>query len=97
MAFVQIIEMQTSKFDEVKAVGDDWEAAIGDARTAVRRVLCKDRDNPGHYVNIVFFDSYESAMENSDHAATQELSAKMADLLDAPPRFHNLDVVDEQG
>ena len=30
MAFVQIIKFDTSRFDEMKALGDEWEAAIGD-------------------------------------------------------------------
>ncbi|MDQ2748360.1 MAG: hypothetical protein ABI775_02085 [Pseudonocardiales bacterium] len=97
MAFVQIIEFQTSRFDEMKKIGDEWEAAVGDARTSRRRVLCQDRDNPGRYFNIVFFDSYESAMENSNQPATQEFSGKMMALGDGPPTFYNLDVVDEQG
>ena len=36
-------------------------------------------------------------MQNSEHPATQELAQKMAGLLDAPPKFYNLDVVDERG
>jgi len=96
MAFVQIIEVQTAKFDELKSVGDDWEAAAGDGRTARRRVLCQDRDNPSRYFNIVFFDSYESAMENSDNPATQEFSKKMMALVDGAPTFYNLDVLDDQ-
>lgn len=97
MAFVQIIEMQTSNYDELKKLGDEWEAAAGEGRTARRRILCQDRDHAGRYVNIVFFDSYESAMQNSDNPATQDFSKRMADLLDGPPTFHNLDVVDDQG
>ena len=96
MAFVQIIEMHTSRFDEMKSVGDEWEAAVGDSRTARRRVLCEDRDNPGRYFNIVFFDSYESAMENSAQPATQEFSQKMMALVDGAPTFYNLDVLDER-
>ncbi|PZS35972.1 MAG: hypothetical protein DLM58_02775 [Pseudonocardiales bacterium] len=97
MAFVQIIEFQTSKVDEMTKLGDEWEAAAGDSRTARRRVLGVDRDNPGRYFNIVFFDSYESAMENSNNPVTQEFSQKLMALADGPPTFHNLDVVDDKG
>jgi hypothetical protein len=97
MAFVQIIKFETSKFDELKAVGDEWEAAIGDDRKAVRRVLCKDRDSANGYVNIVFFDSYEEAMENSNNPVTQEFSQKMMALGDGPATFYNLDVLDDRG
>lgn len=95
MAFVQIIEAQTSRFDEMKSLGDEWEASAGESRTARRRILCQDRDNPSRIFNIVFFDSYESAMENSNNPATQEFSAKMASLVDGAPTFYNLDVLDD--
>jgi hypothetical protein len=95
MAFVQIIEFSTSKIDEVRKVGDAWEAAAGSGRTARRRLICEDRDTPGRYANVVFFDSYEDAMENSNLPATQEFSQKMMALTDGPPTFHNLDVLDD--
>ena len=97
MAFVQVIEFDTSKFDEVQAVGQEWEAAAGGESKARRRVLCQDRDRPGHYVNIVFFDSYEEAMENSNLPVTQEFSQKMMALADGPPNFYNLDIVEDRG
>ena len=36
MAFIQIIEFRSSKFDEMRKVGNDWEAAAADttARSA---------------------------------------------------------------
>jgi hypothetical protein len=97
MTFVQIIEFETSRFDEMRGIGDQWEAAAGAGRRATRRILCQDRDNPGRYVNIVFFDSYEEAMENSNLPATQEFSQKLMELTDGPATFHNLDVVEDVG
>ncbi len=35
MGFVQIIEFRTSKVDEVRKVGDEWEAAAGADRRRV--------------------------------------------------------------
>jgi len=95
--FVQVIEWDSSKRDEMQKLSDEWEAAIGADSKAVRRVMCEDRDRPGHYVNIVFFDSYEEAMENSDHPVTQEFSQKMTALTDGPAKFYNLDVIEEKG
>ncbi len=95
MAFVQIIQFTTSKIDEVRKLGDEWEAAAGGDRKVRRRVIGEDRDNPGRYFNLVFFDSYEAAMENSKLAVTQEFSEKMMALGDGPPTFYNLDVIDE--
>jgi hypothetical protein len=95
MAFVQIIEFQTSRFDEMSALGDEWEAAAGDQGRATRRVMGQDRDNPGRFMNIVFFESYEEAMENSDNPVTQDFSRRMMELSDGEPSFHNLDVVED--
>lgn len=96
MGFVQIIEYQSSKIDEMQKLGNEWEAAAAGQRRAGRRVLCADRDNQGKYFNIVFFDSYEDAMANSNLPVTQEFSQKMAGLVDSPPTFHNLDVIEDR-
>jgi hypothetical protein len=64
-------------------------------RTARRAVVCRDRNTPGRYFHIVFFDSYESAMENSNMPETQKLAGRLADLMDEPPKFHDLDVLED--
>lgn len=97
MGFVQIIEFRTSKIDEMQKVGEEWESKAGSDSKARRRVLCQDRDEPGRYMNIVFFDSYDDAMENSQLPVTQEFSSRMAELGDGPPTFYNLDVVEDRG
>ena len=97
MGFVQIIDFKTSRMDEGRALVEEWEKATEGKRTASRAVLCQDRDDPNRYVNIVFFDSYESAMENSNLPETQQLSSDLAKLMDGPPTFLDLDVIDEMG
>ena len=94
--FVQIIEFSTSKLAEMEAVSDEWERATEGKRKARRRILCQDRDTPGRYFNIVFFDSYELAMENSALPETNEFSARLMSHADGPPTFFNLDVVDDR-
>jgi hypothetical protein len=95
MAFVQIIEFRTDNIDEMRKIGDEWEAAAASGRTARRRLVCQDRDNPGRYFNVVFFDSHDSAMENSRLAATQDFSQRMAALTRGGPTFYNLDVIED--
>ncbi len=96
MAFVQIVELQTTCVDEFDALLNHWLAQSKDWRTATRSVRTKDRDRPNTYVQIVEFPSYEKAQENSKHPATAEFAAQLAKLCDAPPAFRNLDVlVDE--
>lgn len=94
--FIQIIEYQTSRIDEVQALIDKRRAQLESGTalaTAPRRgTLTADRDRPGYYVTIIEFDSYESAMENSNRPETGEMAAEMAKLCDGPPTFYNLDV-----
>jgi quinol monooxygenase YgiN len=94
--FVQIIEFRTSKVDEIQRAGEEYVERARGVTTARRALVCEDRDNPGHYFQVVFFDSYESAMKNSELPATQEVAGKMAELVDEPPAFYNLDVIDDR-
>lgn len=97
MGFIQIIEFRTSKVDQVRASAEEWERSTEGTNKVRRRILTEDRDNPGRYFNIVFFDSFDDAAENSAMPETDELSQKMQRLGDGPPSFYNLDVIDERG
>jgi quinol monooxygenase YgiN len=96
MAFVQIIEFTTSRYDEGQALEREWEAATEGKRTVQRSVMGRDRNDPTRHVLIVFFDSYEAAMENSNLPETQEFTAKWGALADGPPRFIDLDVLEDR-
>ncbi len=63
--FVQIIEFQTSRIEEIEALGRPSRTEGSTAPTFRRILATADRDRPGTYLTIVEFDSYESAMENS--------------------------------
>ena len=95
MAFIQIIEFQTDRIDEGRKHVEEYLAATEGRRTVQRSILCLDRDDPDHYVNIVFFESYEAAMENSALPETGELAAKLAQLATGEQKFKNLEVVME--
>jgi hypothetical protein len=97
MGFVQVIEFTTTDIDGTRAAVEAWEQATAGKNTVRRRVITQDRDHPGRYLSIVFFDSYESAMENSGLPETKALSARMAELADGPATFRNLDVLDQRG
>src|SRR4051794_24455934 len=89
--FIQIIEYQTSRFDEVKAMGE--EIARNDSGSIARRITAtENRDKPGSFMTVVEFDSYESAMENSKRPETAQFAEQMGKLCDGPPTFYNLDV-----
>jgi quinol monooxygenase YgiN len=91
--FVQIMELDTSKIDEVDAQGRALAASLGSEFKARKATTAEDRERRGHYYIIVEFDSYEEAMQNSEDPKTSEYSERLGQLLDGPPAFHNLDVV----
>jgi hypothetical protein len=93
--FVQIIEYRTSRFDEVKALGESRMDTDPDS-LARRVTVAANRDKPGTYMTIVEFDSYESAMENSKLPETQAAAEKYMALADAPPVFYDLDVLEDR-
>jgi hypothetical protein len=96
VAFIQIIDFRTSRIEEGQKLVDEYFEKTEGRRTARRGLMCQDRDDPGRYINIVFFDSYESAMENSNLPETGELAAKLAELSDGPSSFLNLEVLEER-
>ena len=99
MAFMQVIEMVTSRIAEVEALTDEWKAATEGKRKASRAVLAADRDRSNTYVQMVEFASYEEAMENSNLPETADFAGRLAALCDGPPAFRNLDVrrIDDLG
>ncbi len=92
MPFIQIIELRTSRPDEVEALVKRWEAETAGVRTAQRGTFTQDRDQPNTYVQIVEFPSYEDAMSNSSMPETASFAKRLADLCDGPMEFRNLDV-----
>ena len=91
--FVQIIEFQSSRIEEIEALGRPARTEGSPPPTVRRIVATADRDRPGSYFTIVEFDSYDSAMENSARPETSAFAAQMAALCDGPPVFRNLDVM----
>jgi hypothetical protein len=95
MAFVQIIEYQTTKPDEIRALGEEFQSMRGEGGEGVRPqvTVTQDRDRENTYVMMVRFPSYEEAMENSGREDTTAMAGKMGELMDGPPTFRNLDVL----
>lgn len=97
MGFIQIIEYRTRRVDELRSLVESFLAETEGVCTASAGTLAQDRERPDTYVNIVEFDSYESAMENSRLPQTAAMAEKMQGLCDGPMVFRNLDVVQHFG
>ena len=92
MAFIQIVEITTSRLEQMQELVNEWSAKTEGRRTASRSTLTADRDRPNTYIQIVEFPSYQEAMTNSGLPETGQLAEKLARLCDSPPVFRNLDV-----
>jgi hypothetical protein len=93
MTFVQIIDYRSEEPDGGESLADEWEQSTEGRRTARRAITGRDRNDPKHYMTIVFFDDYESAMANNELPETQDLAEKMQSVVTGPPAFHDLDVI----
>jgi len=92
MAFIQLIEIETSRPDEVEALVAEWRKQTLGRRTAQRGTFTQDRERPNTYLQIVEFPSYEDAMANSDLPETAAFAQRLGELCDGPMLFRNLDV-----
>ncbi|MGZ5366161.1 MAG: hypothetical protein ACXWDC_01830 [Aeromicrobium sp.] len=95
MEFIQLVDARTDHFDEISAASMEWEEATTGRRTSRRTITTRDHNDPRRFVILAFFDSYESAMENSNLPETQALSEKLSGLVDGPVVFHDLDVIED--
>lgn len=95
MTFVQIIEYETDRIDELNRAFDEWMSATEGKRTVMHELHTQDRDNPSHYVDIVEFPSYDKAMENNGLPETGRIADQMRELCTSEPRFVNLEVARE--
>jgi hypothetical protein len=96
VAFVQLIDLRTSRPDDLMALDAEWRAATEGKRTLRRSIVARDRNDPEHYVVFAFFDDYESAMTNSKLPETGDFAVKQQALADGPASFVDLDIIEDQ-
>ena len=92
MTFIQIIEYETDRPEEMWALGEARMAEMGDPPPGFRLTITQDRDRPSRFLTIVEFPSYEVAMENSERPETDAFAREMAALCTDGPHFRNLEV-----
>lgn len=97
MGFVQILEYQTSRIEELEALAREFReqsANTPGVAKPLRGTITADTERPGYYLSIIEFESQEVAMEASNRPETQEFFGRMSGLMEGPPKFYNLDVVE---
>ena len=93
-AFVQLIEFRTRDLEGFRRMGDEWQERMGRETTARWIAITADHDRADTYVEIVAFPDHASAMRNSEHPVTSEISKRMQEISDGEPSFRNLDVAE---
>ena len=96
MTFIQVIDTRTSKIDEIRELSQQWRAATEGKRTLQRAIVAQDRNDADHHLVLAFFEDHAAAMTNSQLPETGDFAQKQAELLDAPPVFIDLDVLEDQ-
>ncbi len=92
MKFVQIMEFTGSTSEAIDSINN--YITIAGAETKVKKAtVCEDRDNPGHLLQIIEFDSYEDAMINNDLEVTKKAAEEDSSSF-GEVQFKNLDVVE---
>jgi quinol monooxygenase YgiN len=97
LGFIQVIEYQTSRLEELEALGREFREQSARAEGVAKPLRGKvtaDTDRPGYYLSIIEFESAEAAGEASSRPETQEFFGRMTALMDGPPKFYNLSEVE---
>ncbi|NES15956.1 MULTISPECIES: hypothetical protein [unclassified Micromonospora] len=95
MPFMQTVEYQTDRPDEVRKLMTEW-ASQHPSPAPARLTLAEDRDRPGHIMVVAEFDSYEQAMEHSARPETSAYAERLRQLASQEPRYVNLEVTQQQ-
>ncbi|MEU3558107.1 hypothetical protein [Streptomyces fragilis] len=99
MKFVQIIDFETERIDEVRqrmAEYEEQSRTQGRTTAPTARMLLKDRANGNRYLAVVEFEDYETAMANSDAPETGELAQQLSALMTRPPVYTDCDVQEQR-
>ncbi|MER6124690.1 hypothetical protein ABT173_19005 [Streptomyces sp. NPDC001795] len=93
MTFVQIIDFETERIDEMRALVQEADQRLaGRTGGPTHRLVLKDRNTPNRYLVVIEFESYEDAMRNSSDPETSRMADQLAALCTRPPSFTDCDV-----
>ncbi|MEV0153399.1 hypothetical protein AB0H57_06600 [Micromonospora sp. NPDC050686] len=95
MSFVQIVEYETDRPDEMRMLSEQWERERP-ANGPSRLTFAEDQEKPGHFVIVAEFDTYEQAMAHSGQPQTSAYAERIRTLAKGDPRFVNLKVDRQQ-
>lgn len=98
MTFIQTVSFSSSRFDDMQKLMDEWSAAQPAASPGfVSTKVLRNRERENEFMVIAEFESYETAMENSNKPETTAFAERMGELTDGPPTYGNYDVMSSDG
>jgi quinol monooxygenase YgiN len=95
VSFIQLLDVRTTRLDDVLELERRWRKSTEGRRTLRRSVVARDQKDPERYLVLAFFDDEASAMANSQLQETQLFAAEVDALADGEVRFTNLEVIDD--
>jgi quinol monooxygenase YgiN len=97
VSFIQVVDVHTSKVDEILRLERTWRKSTEGRRTLQRSVVARDRKDPKRFLVLAFFDDEESAKANSQLQETQLFAAEIDALAEGEVRFIDLEVIEDLG
>lgn len=95
LKFVQIVDFETDRIEEMRRLAEETDQRlVGREGGPTHRLVLKARNQPGRYLVVIEFDSYEDAMRNSEAPETTKFAEQMAALCTRPPSFTDCDVME---
>ncbi|MEU6675293.1 hypothetical protein [Streptomyces sp. NPDC046853] len=93
MKFVQMIEFETDRIDEMRSLVEQADQqATGRRGGPTHRLVLQDRGNPRRFFVLMEFASPEDARRNSGAPETTRMAEQLAALCTSGPSFTDCDV-----
>ncbi|MYW66453.1 hypothetical protein GTY65_20675 [Streptomyces sp. SID8379] len=95
--FVQIIDFETQRYNEMQDLLDRFERQMqGTSGGPTHRILLQDREKSGRYLAIIEFESYDDAMRSNEHPEVAKLNEQLSALCTRQLAFTNCDLKDSR-
>jgi hypothetical protein len=78
---------------KVRAVQQELESAITGDSPVIQAYAFQSQQDPEEYYNLIVFETEEKAREGERNPELQERIKRMQSLMDGPPEYVNLKVV----
>jgi len=98
MGFTQTMTVRAADGKALTDLMSSWHSAeAGSAPGYIGSRLLADRDDPGRFMVVVDFSSFEEAEANNARAETQEWAGRLQAASQGEPEFGNWDAIHTVG